>query len=193
MSMTLDELKTILDQEGLKYFVDPKRPVVMLGARGLFGSFHCVIRLDNDGQFLQFRTVSYMYCPADHPNIAAVLRLLASLNYRLRMVKFGWDPSDGEIVVYADCWLVDSGITRQQFSRMMTSYLPTLDIFSDRIRKVIDTGDDPGDPGPDALMAALLGGQSLPPELRELLARLRSDDDSDSSADDDDDDDVSRP
>lgn len=186
MSMSLDELRTILDAEGLKYFVDPARPVVMLGARGLFGSFHCVIRLDNDGEFLQFRTVGYMHCPAEHPNIAAVLRLLSLLNYRLRMVKFAWDPSDGEIVVYADVWVVDGGITRKQFSRMMTAYLPVLDISSDRIRKVIDTGDDPGDPGPEALMAALLGGASLPPELRDLLARLRDDGNTDDDDEEDD-------
>jgi hypothetical protein len=171
MALTLDGLKKLLEDQQLRYFVAPDRPAVMLGVTGLCGQYQFVISLESDGVFLQFRTISYLHCPADHPHLAQVLQLLGTLNYQTRLVKFGWDPSDGEIVAYADIWLMDASLTPGQFERMLHNYVPAIDTGSARIKETMATGKDPGEEEPAQMAARMLGG-SLPPAIRELLDRL---------------------
>ena len=167
--MKFDELKNLIEREGLKYFVAPDRPVIMLGMVGIFGRYQMVIPLELDGRFLQFRTVGYLSCPADHAHVDAVLRVLVELNYRLRLTKFGWDPSDGEIAAYADIWLEDGTLTQAQFTRMLQSFIPGIDLNYPRISRTIETGTDPGELKPEDISGAMPG---LPPALRGLIDRL---------------------
>ena len=167
--MRFEQVKQLVEKEGLRYFVAPDREVLMIGMAGIFGNYQFVIPLELDGRFLQFRTLGYQSCPADHPHVDAVLRVLGELNYRARLTKFGWDPRDGEIVAYADVWLEDGTLTQQQFSTMLRSYVPLIDINHPRITKTIETGKDPGEVRPDDIAGAASG---LPPALRGLLGRI---------------------
>ncbi len=170
MALTLDQLRRLCDQAQFKYFVDPTRPALLCGVQGLAGRYQFVMLLDLEGQFLQFRTIGYANCAASHRHVGAVLRVLGDLNYKLRFVKFGWDPADGEIVVYADVWLMDGGLTQQQFARMLGNYLPSIDQNSVRISQTIETGQDPGEADPVELLKALTeGGGSLADRLRKLF------------------------
>jgi hypothetical protein len=175
MALTLPRLQELLKAEGLLFYVAPDRPVVRLGVAGMFGRYEMVVHLENEGQFLQFRTVGYMTCPATHPNLAAVLRAMAAINYRNRFVKFGWDQSDGEIAGYGDMWVVDGDVTPQQFSRMMHNFVPAIDTSSARLKETMTTGRDPGDEDPIAMLARTFAGNegALPPELRKLVEQLR--------------------
>jgi hypothetical protein len=167
--MTFDELKQLAEGEGLHYFVAPDRPTLMMGFGGLYGRYQVVVPLELEGRFLQFRTLSYQSCPADHPHLEAVLRLLGALDYQLRLTKFGWDPSDGEIVAYADVWLEDGTLTQKQFSGILQCYLSGIDFSYPRITKTIETGTDPGELRPEDILSQASG---LPPALREVLERL---------------------
>ncbi len=167
--MTFEELKQLATAEGLKFFVAPDRPAVMMGMRGLYGSYQIVVPLELDGRFLQFRTIGYLSCPADHPHIDAVLRLLGQLDYELRLTKFGWDPSDGEIAAYADVWLEDATLTQQQFSGILHLFIPGIDVNHKRITETIETGTDPGEIRPEDMVDA---ASRLPAKLRELLEKL---------------------
>jgi hypothetical protein len=174
MALTLDELRKMLDAEGVRYFVAPDRPAVLVGVAGAFGRYQAVVGLDMNGAFLQFRTLTYANCPANHPHLPALLRVLADINTRLRLVKLAWDASDGEVVVFADVWLMDNKLTQQQFSRLLHNYFPALDHSYPRISGVIETGKDPGETSPEELVKRLLGEKgALPPELRALLERLK--------------------
>ncbi len=145
MAIGMEDLKKLLDNEGLKYFVAPDRPLIMLGGTGQFGFYQMTIGLFNEGQFLQFRSMQYLRCPADHPHAQAVWRLLGDLNFALRLVKFGWDPADGEIMMYADHMVADGKVTQQQFGRMLHIFMPLLDLNYIRIKTVLETGRDPGE------------------------------------------------
>jgi hypothetical protein len=72
------------------------------------------------------------------------------------MAKFGWDESDGEIVVYADHWIMDGKVTQEQFSRMLHNYLPAVDLSYARITKAMETGKDPGELDPQQMLSLLL-------------------------------------
>ncbi len=171
MAMDMDSLKRLLDGEGLKYFVDPSRPALLLGFRGLLGRYQFVILLEQEGAFLQLRTIHLARCPADHPHLQEVLKVVGSIDFLIRFVKFGWDPGDGEIVGYGDvCLAKDGTLTQAQFKQILRHYLTALEIGAKRINDTIETGRDPGQFDP-VEMAAQKGG--LPPQLRTMLERMR--------------------
>jgi hypothetical protein len=172
MALTMKELQKLVEGEDFRYFVDPTRDALMLGASGLNGTYQFIILLEVQGQFVQFRTIGYLHCPADHPNLKEVLEVLGELNYSLRLVKFARDPSDGEIVAYADVWVMDGTLTQKQFGRMIHNFLPSIDLNSDRIKRTLETGEDPGELDPQTLMERLLGEAGLPPKLRDKIREL---------------------
>lgn len=143
MTITIDELKSRADKQGLKYFVAPDRPALMMGFGGVSGSYQVIMLIELDGRFLQFRTVGYDKCPSEHPHVEAVLRVIGALDYKYRVTKFGWDPNDGEIVGYADLWLEDAKLTQQQFATMLGSFIPAIDQGHARIARTMETGVDP--------------------------------------------------
>lgn len=169
--MTLDGLKKLVEGAGLRYFLAPDRPMVMMGVEGVNGRFQLVVGLEEEGQFLQFRTIEYLWCPGDHPHLAEVLKVLGTINYRRRLVKFGWDPNDGEIVGYADIWLMDGTMTQQQFARMLHNFFPAIDLSISRIKTAMETGKDPGEADPGDLLRTALG-RTLPGPVRALLEKL---------------------
>jgi hypothetical protein len=156
MALKLAELEKLVEGEDMRYFRDPTRDALMLGAKGISGRYQFVILLELEGQFMQFRTISYQYCTADHKHLKQVLEVLGALNYRLRLAKFGWDESDGEIVVYADHWIMDGKVTQEQFSRILHNYLPAVDLSYHRIAKTIETGKDPGELDPAQILEMIL-------------------------------------
>ena len=86
-----------------------------------------------------------------------MLEVLGALNFRLRLAKFGWDESDGEIVCYADHWVMDGKVTQEQFSRILHNFLPAVDLSSPRIAKTMETGTDPGELDPAQILEIILG------------------------------------
>lgn len=175
MAMDMDTLKRLLDGEGLKYFLDPVRPAVLLGFQGLVGHYQFVILVEQEGRFLQLRTIKFAHCPVDHPHLQEVLKVIGGIDYQIRFVKFGWDQDDGEIVGYGDvCLAKDGTLTQAQFKQILQHYITVLEISAKRIRETIETGRDPGQMDPAQLAAKMLGGKGgLPPQLRALLEKLK--------------------
>lgn len=175
MAITFARLQELLKKEDLRFFVAPDAPIIQFGIAGFFGRYDITIRLFDDGRFLQFRTAHYHTCPADHPHLTTILKVIGQVNYEKRLLKLGWDPADGEIMAYADIWLMDNDLTQEQFHRMMGNYMPELDLANLRLQKVIETGVDPGEPDIGALakQAAGGGGPKMPPALKDLLEKLR--------------------
>ncbi|MCJ7725455.1 MAG: YbjN domain-containing protein [Acidimicrobiia bacterium] len=161
MAMDLDRLKALCEGEGFKYFLAPDRPTVMMGFSGIYGRYQTVVHIEVDGRFIQVRTVGYLNCPADHPHSRKVLEILGHLNYQLRLTKFGWDPSDGEIVAYADVWLEDGEVTQKQFGALFRSLLPAIDRNYKRLTVTMETGEDPGEITPESA-----AGDAKPPKLQ---------------------------
>jgi hypothetical protein len=172
MAITFDDLKELVRREGLRFFVDPDEQRLMVGVSGMCGKFQLVLSLYDDGVFLQIRSINYMYCAPDHPALHELLKAMADANYQTRLVKFAWDRSDGEIVAYADVWLMDTGLTQQQLHRMLGNYVPAIDMQSYRFQRTLDEGRDPGRIDPGDLVHELLGSSSLPPEMRAILTEI---------------------
>lgn len=144
MAMTMDQLKQLCDQMGLRYFLDPRRTALTFGLRGQASNYHLLVLLDVNGAFLQLRSLEYIRCPDGHPNLLPVLKVLGHLNLQTRLVKYGWDSGDGEIVAFADMWIMDGTATPSQFQRMLSNWMGGVDTAYPRIAKTIETGKDPG-------------------------------------------------
>lgn len=143
MTISLDQLKSLVQAEGLGFFEDPRRPAILVNFSGNNGAYMVVMLVELDGRFVQFRTIGYGSCPPDHKNLLPVLRVLGEMDYRYRLTKFGWDPADGEIVGYADLWLEDGTLTQRQLAAMLRAYLPAIDQARPRIARTVETGIDP--------------------------------------------------
>lgn len=146
MSVTVDSLQKMLAEDGVRFFVDPINNAVLAMFGGHFGSYQIVFDTDMDGAFLQIRTLNYAMCPKSSPHYVAVLELLGNLNYTYRSTKFGWDPRDGEVVGYVDFWLEDAVLTIDQLRVNLGTLLRTIDKANFRIRAIMESGTDPGDP-----------------------------------------------
>lgn len=142
MPISLKDLKSLAEGEDLRYFLSPDGTALLAGFGGLTGNYQVLMKVEIDGRFLQFRTLGYTACPADHPHLEVVLKILGHLNYERRLVKFGWDPSDGEIVAYADMWVEDGKVTQKQFKAIMSTFLPAIDLANRRIQEALRSGTD---------------------------------------------------
>ncbi len=155
MAMTLDQLKDLMRAEGINFWLHPSEPRLQLGVWGIFGSFQVVISLEDEGKYLQVRAINYLACPATHPHLPAVLKAIAMINYQYRTVKYTWDPRDGEVAVFGDIWLLDGSVTQTQLGRVVAIFRSSLDWQYPRLRRIIETGEDPGDSYADELYQKL--------------------------------------
>jgi hypothetical protein len=179
MALTLEQLKQYLEAQGIRnYFEAPDRPAILAGFQGANGSYQVLVHLEIEGTFLQLRTLNWLRCPPDHPALGELLKAVADINFRRRLVKIGWDPVQGELAAYADVWIEDGTLTPQQFVRMLSVYLPVMDMAYGRLKATMETGRDPGDPSLEDLVATATGGGAgaggaVPDKVRRLLDELR--------------------
>ena len=145
MPLSMQQLQSLVDRQELRYLVDPHNPMLILDVRGTDGTYRFAISLQVEGQFLQFRSIGYLSCVPDDPHLGEVLKVLGSVNFRNRLVKYAWDPSDGEIAAYADVWIMDGTLTDGQFERVLHNFVTTIDGDYLRIKTAAETGSDPGD------------------------------------------------
>ena len=174
MAISFAQLQDLLKKEGYRYFIAPDQPLIRFTVNGRFGQYDIAIFLMDQGVFFQFRTIGYLRCPSDHPNLKAVLQTLSAINYHMRYLKLGWDPASGEIAGYGDGWVMDNQVTQQQFQRMLGNFLPGIDMSYPRVRTAMETGRDPGSQPPPVVPPQPPGtaAPTLPPNLRELLERV---------------------
>ena len=178
MAITMRDLKDLLAKEDINFYEAPDRSALLANFRGLNDSYRVVMMIELDGRFLQFRTLGWLTCPSDHPSLTEVRKAIGDETYRRRLIKIGWDPSDGEIVSYADMWLEDAVLTYQQFKRMLQNYLPATDVVCGRLKEVLESGRDPGRQSVEDMIGKTLEreGSRLPQGVRNILERLRGKD-----------------
>jgi len=167
MTVTLEDLERLLDGEGLRYSVGRDPDTLSLGLTGFHGNYVLVVEPALEGRYVRVRTLRYAFCCSENQHMLSVLRLLAELNYQMSGIKFGWDPSDGEIDCTVEATVEDAELTQQQFHAMLCRYLPQLDLSFRRLLLVIETGEVKPDDLP--------GSDGLPPALRRELDEFLDD------------------
>ena len=139
MAISIDEIRGFLDGKEVKYLYDPQKETFVIS----FTPHVVLIRLEEHGEFLQFRTLNF-YQYKDGKHKTTIMDMLLAMNYRRKLVKFGYDSDDGEVNACVDMPIEDGGLTNTQFFRCMAALLEALEEGRQRIGIILETGKDPG-------------------------------------------------
>lgn len=151
MATTLDEMRSFLDEYDLKYRVDETRNAILIsfgceeeesGYRDDDGDAHVrlVIQLSEEGGFVAVFAPNAWNID-DCPNKAAVFEALASIQSQYKMVRFDYDPTDGEIRPNMEHAVEDSSMTSRQLHRMIQGMLGVIHRFHPVIKHAMDHGE----------------------------------------------------
>lgn len=151
MATTIDEMKGYLDEYDLKYRVDEERNAILIGFgcdsedssyRDEDGDAYVrlVIQLSEDGGFVAVFAPNAWNID-DCPNKAAVFEALASIQAQYKMLRFDYDPTDGEIRPNMELPIEDSSLSSRQLHRMLHGMIGAIQRFHPVIRHAMDHGE----------------------------------------------------
>jgi hypothetical protein len=151
MPVTIEQIREFLDDYDLQYQVDEEREAILIGFeldpawtsyRDQSGepTMRLVIRAMEEGEFLSI-FVPQAWGVADCQHKAAVFEAIASIQAQYKMLRFDYDPTDGEIRPNMEIPLEDGGITCRQFHRVMHGLYLGVQRFDGVIRHAMATGE----------------------------------------------------
>lgn len=110
------------------------------GSDDRFKGIAIAVRLSENGQYLECLAPGlYDLGTCRHRDV--VLRALMAIMQRTKMVRFDWDPADGEVRCSVECPLEDGSLTRRQFIRMLRALPEIIDDWDPVIRAAMETGE----------------------------------------------------
>jgi hypothetical protein len=151
MPTSIEQIQTFLDEYSLNYRVDEEHDAILIGFglnpeattfRDVDGDpgIQFVIRVLERGEFLAiFTPQAWNVEGCSHR--AAVFEAIASIQTQYKMLRFDYDPSDGEIRPNVELPLEDSELTSRQFHRLLHGMLHGVPRFDRVIRQAIETGE----------------------------------------------------
>ena len=148
MATTYDEIIGFLSEEGLKFHdlrEDGKEGLMLAFRKGEDDDKpeNVVILLDENGEFIHlFEPMRYRYLDGEHKT--AVLETLLAIQWESKMLQWEYDRNDGEIRACIEMPLEDARLTKRMFLRALHGLVSMMDHYHPRIRKVMETGEDPG-------------------------------------------------
>lgn len=174
MATSLEQLKSFLDEHDLEYEVVEDHDAIILGFgldpesttfRDRDGDPHVRvgIQLREEGEFLG------VFCPQAWnvdgcAHKAAVFEALVTIQARYKMLRFDYDPNDGEIRPNLELVVEDGELTARQFHRMIEGLMLAIQKFDGVIRHAMTTG--------EVSFASVEKRAGTPPSSPEI-ARLR--------------------
>lgn len=121
------------------------------------------IRLDENGEFIHFyEPQRYKYANGEHKE--KVLETLLAIQWESKMLQWEYDPKDGEIRACIELPLEDAKLTKRQFLRVVKGLVQMMDHYHERIKHVMETGEDTS--AADKKSATIAA-------LEEMIAKLR--------------------
>lgn len=151
MATSIDEVKGFFDEYDLRYMAHESEGVILIGFgcnaeettyRDSDGDAHLklIIEVGEDGEFLRvFAPFAWRLDGCIHK--AAVLGVLPALQARYKMLRFDYDPNDGELQPNVELPLEDASLTSAQFHRAVHAVLHGTQQFDPVIRHAMQTGE----------------------------------------------------
>jgi len=151
MATTLGQLAGFLDEHDLRYEVDSEESAIIV-------AFACppdedeyktpdgdamvrlVIRLAEDGEFLSIFSPNAWNLD-DCPYKEIILECIPAIQSQYKMLRFDFDPADGELRPNIDLPLEDATLTSRQFHRMIQGLIESVRRFDRVIRPAMETGE----------------------------------------------------
>lgn len=144
MAMTLEEVGTLLETEGIR-FEQKGLSRLLLGSgtrryrspEGYEGVF-LIIELAEDGEYFKlFAPKAYQ---AVGPHVDAFLQSCMVIQWRTKLVQFEYDPSDGEIRPIIEFPLEDNKLTAKQLLRCIIGLVQIVDEYYEPLKRALDDG-----------------------------------------------------
>ncbi|MGA0200041.1 MAG: hypothetical protein ACO3NK_13175 [Prochlorotrichaceae cyanobacterium] len=179
MATTLETIATYLDRRGWRYQLEPEQSRIVTGVQAEnIDTLQIVIRLREDGEYLDLFSPNLLNVK-DHVYKGVLFQTLLHLSWESKLLRWEYDPSDGEVRASVLIALEDNSLTERQFNRLLESLIDLVDRQSmPRIQSVLSTGNDPGAQTMESQLANLLttfaaeSGIDMAQLQQELLGQL---------------------
>ncbi len=146
MSATLAQIARYLDNHNWKYDFQPEHSRIITGVKAEnVDQFFIVITLKEDGEYLELAVPQLLHVQ-DHLYKGVLFQTLLAISCSTKMLRWEYDPMDGEIRACIAFPLEDAPLTEKQFNRCLGALIEIVDtVAMPRILAVLETGIDPGE------------------------------------------------
>ena len=124
-------------------------------------------------ELLEERNFLYIYSPQllnikDSVFKGVAFQTMLALSYEMKMLRFEYDPNDGEVRASIELPIEDGNLTLKQFQCCLMGLVYMIDeLAMPRLKAVLATGEDPGAKGQVEEVAQLLADSNS--EMLEIL------------------------
>lgn len=146
MATTLEQLASFLDNREWKYDCQSENSRIITGVKAdNVEQFLIIISLKEDGEYLELAAPDLMRVK-DHIYKGVLFQTLLSIAWKVKMIRWEYDPLDGEVRASISFPIEDARLTEKQFNRCLTSLIEIVDEYAmPRLKAVLQTGIDPGE------------------------------------------------
>lgn len=162
MAITLGKLERFLDEAGFNYKQHDDSTIVTGFSSDRDDSVTIVIRVMEDGEYLQIRTLKHLddlVAEADAEKRDALLKWMLGKNYTTKVGAWEYDPDDHDHHFATGCPVEDGDLTSKQFMRMLAAVCQSADLIPE-MKAILGLGAPVLDP--------------VEQKRQELLAQLRA-------------------
>jgi hypothetical protein len=145
MTTNLNEIAQYLDHRNWKYVVEEPKSRIVTGAKAEnVEQFVIVIQLLRDGESVQIY-VPQLLNVKDSVFKGVLFQSILSFLWNYYLVRFEYDPRDGEVRASIDLLVEDNTLTERQFDRALSLLIEVVDThLMPRMQTILATGIDPG-------------------------------------------------
>lgn len=176
MATSVAQIAQYLTNRGWRFETDEARERIITAVRAEnVENFLIAIMFQENGGYIELAAPGVLHIK-DHIYKGVLFQTMLAISWEVKMLRWQYDPRDGEVRASIAVALEDAVLTERQFNRMLEGLIQLVNqVAMPRLRAVMETGEDPGAQGNEQRMAELLRG--LPPEhlaqLQQALAQLQ--------------------
>ena len=159
--VTLDTLARYLDRDEWRYDMDPEGSCIRTGFRGDNATYRAMILFDAEKQRVRFIVPNYLNLGKVRDK-GKVLERLMELNMQYILLKFGYDPADGEVRAEIDVPVNDTDLSYEGFRRCLYCLLTAADEEYPEMTRLMWGKDGP--PKAKKTLGTMEAGDSEPDE-----------------------------
>jgi hypothetical protein len=146
MATTLTQIAQYLDRRNWRYHIDAEESRIITGVKAdHVEEFLIVISLKENGEYLEISAPQLLKVK-DHVYKGVLFQTMLAISWQVKMLRWEYDPLDGEIRASIAFPLEDAPLTEKQFNRVLSGLIDLVDRVSmPRLKTVLATGEDPGE------------------------------------------------
>ena len=173
MATTLAHIASFLDRRGWRYHLEPQKNHILTGVKSeQVDDFLIAIQLQEEGEYLSLFAPQLLYLK-DHVYKGVAFQTMLAIAWEVKMLRWEYDPSDGEVRTSVGVALEDAPLTEKQFNRLLNGLIQLTNEGIERLKVVLATGNDPGRASMEAQIVAALREVLLQEALAQIQAELQ--------------------